>query len=153
MLSGTTAQGCRGKEEMAQIQFPNTLLSGTFTAEVKDNNGAPLEVLEAGAPFQVEAEWEINPVAALLLGGQWVVTVYVESIGQGPERRIGLTTIPLSGGVKYNAIVQVPENTLPNDPAPPTSGVYKIVTVLTHRNFGRNTTVAAIVEGPIVLIV
>jgi hypothetical protein len=152
MLSRTTAQGCRGKEEMAKIQFPTTLFSGTFDASVMDNNGAPAEVLEAGAPIRVRTQWNINALAALLLGGQWEVTVYAESIGPGPERQIVTTTIPLTGGLRYGAIVSVPPRTLPDDPAPPISGVYKVVTVLTHRNFGKTSDVAAIVEGPMVRI-
>jgi hypothetical protein len=138
---------------MAQIQFPNTLLGpGTFSALVQDNNGAPTEVLEAGAPFKVRTEWKVGLLAGLLLGGTWEVSVYVESIGQGPEERIGRTTVPLNGGQTYTAVVDVPANTLPNDPPPPASGVYKIVTVLTHRNFGKTSNIAAIVEGPIVRI-
>lgn len=134
---------------MAQIQFPNRLFGfGDFHAEVQDNSGAPTSVLEAGVPFRVETKWEIPPLAALLLGGVWTVTTYAESIGPGPEIRIGSDTVPLNGGTSYSTTVTVPANTLPNNPNPPTSGVYKLVTVLTHRNFGRTSDVAAIVDGP-----
>jgi hypothetical protein len=138
---------------MARIQFPNRLFGpGEFTAEVQDNNGAPTEVLEAGDPFKIVAKWDIGLLAALLMGGEWTVTTYVESIGPGPERLIGTTTLPLDGSTVYNATVEVPANTLPNDPPPPTGGVYKMVTVLTHRNFKKISNVAAVAEGPVVRI-
>ena len=37
-------------------------------------------------------------------------------------------------------------------PAPPDSGVYKLVTVLTHRNFGSVSDVSAVEEGPFLRI-
>ncbi|MBU2664946.1 hypothetical protein KOI35_15695 [Actinoplanes bogorensis] len=138
---------------MALIQFPHQLFgSGQFTATVLDNNGTPTHVLEAGAPFRVETSWEIPASAALLLGGVWTVSVYAESIGGGPELRTGTDTVPLNGGTNYSANVVVPPSTLNGNPSPPASGVYKLVTVLTHRNFGRNSDVAAIAEGPMVRI-
>jgi hypothetical protein len=138
---------------MSDIQFPNALLGpGNFFAEVQDNNGSPTEVLEAGRPIRVQTHWRISPLAALLLGGQWTVTVYVESIGPGPEQRVGSETRAVNGGQNYDALVTVPPNTLPNDPPQTTSGVYKVVTVLTHRNFGRPSNVAAVVEGPVIRI-
>lgn len=138
---------------MSNIQFPNKVLGpGTFTATVVDNNGDPATVLEAGLEFKVETEWEIDAVSALLLGGQWEVTTYAESIGPGAEVRIGSTTTPLTGAQKYKAVVTVPAGTLPNDPGQPVAGAYKLVTVLVLRNFGKITNVAALVEGPVVRI-
>lgn len=139
---------------MADLQFPNVLLGpGTFDATVIDNNGVPSSVLEADQQFTIETSWNISALAALLLGGEWQVAAYVESIGAGPEQQIGATvTVPLNGGTNYSATVIVPANTLPDDPAPPASGAYKLVTLLTHVNFGKVTDVAAVVEGPIVRI-
>jgi len=117
---------------MSDIQFPNILLGpGSVTATVLDNNGAP----------------------ATLLGGEWQLAAYVESIGPGPEQQVGPTvTIPLTGATNYSADITVAAGTLPNNPAPPTSGVYKTVTVLTHTNFGAVTDVVGIVEGPVLRI-
>jgi hypothetical protein len=136
------------------MQFPNVLLGpGTFNATLIDNNGSPSTVLEASAPFTIQCSWTISPLAALLLGGQWQVAAYVESMGPGPEQEVGPTvTIALNGGTNYSANIVVPANTLPNNPAPPASGVYKTVTVLTHRNFGATTDVVGIVEGPVLRI-
>jgi hypothetical protein len=139
---------------MAGIQFPNQILGpGTFNALVLDNNGAPSTVLEAGQEIHIRAEWTIDNISALLLGGEWEVSVYVESIGPGPEMLIGSERVPVDGGRDYNTTVVVPANTLPNDPLPANqSGVYKLIVVLTLRNFNRITNVAAVVETPVVRI-
>ena len=138
---------------MADIQFPNVLLGpGTFDAQILDNNGAPSTVLEASAPFTVHCDWTISALAALLLGGEWQVAAYVESIGPGPEQEIGEVTLALTGATNYSADISVAANTLPDDPAPPLSGAYKVVVLLTHRNFGNVTDVAGVVDGPVVRI-
>ena len=139
---------------MTSIQFPNQFLGpGTLDVVVVDNNGAPATVLEASQDFTIEASWQIDAISALLLGGQWEIAAYVESIGEGPEKQIGQTEVrPLTGGTGYSATITVPANELPDNPSAPVSGVYKLVTVLTHRNFNLLTNVAAVAEGPIVRI-
>jgi hypothetical protein len=139
---------------MAAMQFPNVLLGpGTFDATILDNNGAPSSVLEASAPFTIQCTWSISALAALLLGGQWQLAAYVESIGPGPEQEVGAAvTVPLTGVTNYNADIVVPANTLPDNPGPGQSGSYKVVMLLTHRNFGLVTDVAGVVEGPVVRI-
>jgi len=139
---------------VAQIQFPNTLFGpGTFDIVVNDNNGVPASVLDAGLDFTVDATWVIDPLAALLLGGQWEVAAYVESIGPGPEQQVGATqVVALNGGTNFSTQIVVPANTLPNNPAPPNSGVYKLIVVLTHRNNGVISDVAAVAEGPFLRI-
>lgn len=140
---------------MADIQFPNVLLNpGSFTATVLDNNGNPSSVLDAGTPFTIDATWQVSPLAALLLGGQWEIAAYVESVGAGPERQIGPTSVvPLDGRTTpYTTTIIVPAGELPDNPAPPASGVYKLVTVLTHRNFGSVSDVSAVEEGPFLRI-
>ncbi len=139
---------------MAVIQFPNQLFApGQFDIVVNDNNGAPATVLEAASPFTIDATWSIDPLAALLLGGQWEVAAYVESIGQGPEQQVGTTQIvALNGTAAYSTTVTVAANELPENPAPPVSGVYKLIVVLTHRNFNAVSDVAAVAEGPFLRI-
>jgi hypothetical protein len=140
---------------MADIQFPNVLFSppGTFNATVLDNNGAPSSVLDAGLDFTIQTEWEISALAALLMGGQWEVAAYVESIGPGPEQQVGATVVvPLDGSTTYSAVITVPANTLPDNLGPGQSGAYKMVVLLTHRNFGKVSDVSAIVEFPVLRI-
>jgi hypothetical protein len=136
------------------IQFPNVLLNtGTFTANVLDNNGAPSTVLDAGQQFTIRCSWQISQLAALLMGGEFQVAAYVESIGQGPEQQVGPTVIrALNGGTNFSADIVVPANTLPNNVPAGQSGAYKLVTLLTHRNFGRVSDVSAVVEEPVVRI-
>jgi hypothetical protein len=137
---------------MANIQFPNG--NGTLSVTVKDNNGAPSSVLEADQDFTIDAKWSIDKYSAAALGGQWELAAYVESIGAGPEKQIGKTAVVLlNGGTSYSATIKVPAGTLPDDPAPPTSGVYKLVTVLLLRGpFGKVSDVAGFVEGPMLRI-
>jgi|SRR5215475_13541932 len=137
---------------MADIQFPSG--SGTLSVTVKDNNGAPASVLEADLDFTIAAKWSIDKYSAAALGGQWELSAYVESIGAGPEKQIGPTAkVLLTGGTSYSATIKVPAGTLPDDPAAPTSGVYKLVTVLLLRGpFGKVSDVAGFVEGPMLRI-
>ncbi|HEY9349088.1 MAG TPA: hypothetical protein VIP75_00240 [Acidothermales bacterium] len=139
---------------MADIQFPNVLFGpGAFTATVVDNNGTPASVLDAGLPFTIQCSWNISALAALLLGGEWQVAAYVEAIGPGAEQQVGPTqTVPLNGGTNYATNIVVGAGTLPNNLGPGQSGAYKLVTLLTHRNFGSVSDVAAVAEGPILRI-
>jgi hypothetical protein len=137
---------------MADIQFPSG--SGTLDVTVRDNNGAPANVLEAAKDFTIEAKWSIDKGFALALCGKWQLAAYVESIGRGPEQQLGQTKeVTLNGGTHYSAVITVPAGSLPDDPAPGLSGVYKLVTVLTHRSpRGKISDVAAFVEGPMLRI-
>ena len=136
---------------MTDIQFPPG--SGTLDVTVKDNNGGPSTVLEADKDFTIEAAWSIDEYSAGVLGGRWELAAYVESIGPGPEWKVGETKrVELDGRTSYEAVITVPAGTLPDNPAPPRSGVYKLVTVLTHRMLDKVTEVAAFFEGPMLRI-
>jgi hypothetical protein len=110
-------------------------------------------VLDAGLQFTIRTAWSIDPLAALLLGGDWQVAAYVEAIGPGVEQQVGPTqTVPLNGGTNYATDIIVPPTTLPNNLPPGQSGAYKLVTLLTHVNFGAVSDVAAVAEGPVLRI-
>jgi hypothetical protein len=121
---------------MGVIGFPPTLGPGTYKVVVNDNNGNPATVLDAGKDFTIDVEWTIDPVTAGLLAGQWEVSAYVESIGPGVEDLIGQSVEPVNGGTNYSTTINVlaAAGKLPNNPAPPQSSVYRLATVLTHRN-------------------
>jgi hypothetical protein len=140
-----------GKEDMADIQFANSTGSGQFRTAVRDNNGTPSSVLDAGAQFTIEARWSVDAATASALGGQWEVAAYAESIGPGREQQLATGTVAVNGAQDYNTTLTVAGGTLPA-PAAGESGVYKVVTVLTHRNFGVLSRIAAIDEGPLVRI-
>jgi hypothetical protein len=139
---------------MTNIQFPNVLFGpGTFTATVLDNNGNPSNVLDAAQEFRIEVEAILDPLSASLLGGDLEFAAYVESIGPGREQQVGPTrTVTLTGATNYPDVIVVPASTLPNNLGPGESGAYKLVTLMTHRQFGAVTDVAAVVEGPILRI-
>lgn len=139
---------------MADIQFPNVLFGpGTFTATVLDNNGQPASVLDAGQQFTIHVDATIDPLAAALLGGELQFASYVEAIGPGAEQQVGPTqTVPLTGATNYQTDIVVPATTLPDNLAPGQSGAYKLVTLMTHRNFGAVSDIAAVAEGPVLRI-
>lgn len=139
---------------MAVIQFPNVPFGpGTFTATVVDNNGNPSSVLDAAQPFSIEVEAILDPLSASLLGGELEFAAYVESIGPGVEQQVGPTeTAVLTGATNYPKTIVVAANTLPNNLGPGESGAYKLVTLMTHRQFGAVTDVAAVAESPILRI-
>jgi hypothetical protein len=139
---------------MVDVQFPNTLFGpGTFTATVLDNNGSPATVLDAAQPFSIQVEAILDPLSAAHLGGQLEFAAYVEAIGPGVEQQVGPTEIAvLTGATNYSEEIVVPANTLPNNLGPGESGAYKLVTLMTHRNFGAVTDVAAVAESGILRI-
>jgi hypothetical protein len=138
--------------------FPNPALAGgQFVAQVQDNAGAPIDVIEASLPFTVSSNWNIDVVTAALLGGTWHVDVYVESIGGGFEGRLAgdfVNVVP--GQTNYALNIVVAAGTFPNDPPvhPITdnSRVYKMAVVLTHHNGAVTTSICALQEGPAVLV-
>ena len=144
---------------MAAIQFQPGPSTGNFTATVVDNNGAPTNVLEASQPFAVNCSWTLDRATNNMLGGQWEPDVYAESIGPGAELKANNApvVVPLAFSnvdpASDTAVVTVTAGTFPDPPAPGTSSTYKLVTTLTHRNFGSVTNIAAIEEGPVVRII
>src|SRR5690348_14177747 len=101
---------------MGDIQFPGPG-GGSFTATVLDNNGSSATVLEASKPIKIEVKWTIDAESARVLGGEWLVSAYVESIGPGPEQQIGPTrVVAVTGGTSYTDMIVVPPNTLPDNP-------------------------------------
>lgn len=136
------------------IQFPEGLAgSGTFTATVVDNNLAPSTVLEASEPFTIQCTWNIDALTADVLGGEWQLAAYVESIGPGPEQQVGDTTsvAVVPDLLNYAGAIEVDAFELPDNVAPPESGAYKLVTLLTHLN-GNITDISAVVEEPVLRI-
>jgi hypothetical protein len=138
---------------MADMQIQPLAGSGTFTATVLDNNGAPATVLDAGEDFTIHCEWEVDALAAFI-GGEYSVAAYVEAIGPGEEKQVGNTeTRPAQGvlDLTYEADILVPAGTLPDNLGPGGSGAYKLVTLLTH-SFGAVTNVAAVDEERVLRI-
>jgi len=145
---------------MADIQAFGVANAGTFNANVVDNDGDPSTVLDAALDFKVTCDWQLSGFLVGALSGNFELAAYVESIGPGREQQIGTppnvtVTVPITGVANYGPIdISVPANTLPDQNAlAGDSGVYKLITVLSHRNtFGNFSDVSAFVEGPILRI-
>ncbi len=102
-------------------------------------------VIDPTEQFQLRVEWEVYgllvPLWMSALGGSWLVTVHAESVGAGPERRIGSTNVAVTNfgpatvhtaepnARRYTADITVPAGVLAeNSPTGNVSGVYKLVT-------------------------
>jgi hypothetical protein len=129
-----------------------------MTMLVHDNNGSDVSVLDAGLPFLIHVEWEVPAPLAAIIGGNFRLRAYAESIGPGQEIQVGDTTIvPATPGTTNYAIhIPVPGMPLGN-PARllgegevfggvPVSGMYKFGCVLQHLNPGPND-VSGYAEG------
>jgi hypothetical protein len=121
-------------------------------------------VVDPSQPFDVTVEWEIfGALVPLWLAGlapDWNVSVFAESIGPGPEVKLGSTTVaktavqpctvPKPNCSKYTATVTVPPNTITEDVGND-SGTYKLVaTVFLNSNLGTpGFDLTGFREGPI----
>jgi hypothetical protein len=146
------------------LEFPGALTGAGPNVEVLDPGGAPNTIIDTDDNFTVRVRWSIDLPGASLLGGQFLVRAYAESVGPGVERQIGpivarnVNTGTLGGPparLDYVADVGVAAGTLTaEEPAssggPESSGVYKLVVIVTHQNFGGATVLAGFSEGPII---
>jgi hypothetical protein len=121
-----------------------------MTVVVADNWPAapagPASILVAGIDSTVHITWNVPVPHNLILGGEFLLRAYVESIGPGPEMQLGtdviVPVVPLQEN--YEADILIPGGTLlgegelyPSTPGGvPVSGLYKIVAVLQHQNPG-----------------
>lgn len=117
------------------------LIGGAIT-RVAVNETPPFglanRVVNRQEPFTIGVEWNVSgPLTTLwiaALGGSWLVRVYTESRGGGPEILLGTTSVPVgsfSGPQNdrtYQATINVPAFALPEDdfPAGDVSGQYKL---------------------------
>jgi hypothetical protein len=141
------------------FEFPPALTGSGPSVVVLDPGGAPNTIIQRQDAFTIRTTFAVNQPGASLLGGQWQMRAYVESIGPGQEVQVGTAALAVSAGVpavgparlEYTLNVIVPGNLLQaednND-----SGVYKIVVVITHQNFGGPTVLAGFSEGPVIQV-
>jgi hypothetical protein len=127
-------------------------MTGNIDATVLDPHGItpPTTIIRVTDDWGVHVEWYIDGPAAPLLGGEWTVTVYAESIGAGPEMQLGNKVVDLDTQLpapprNYEATINVVAGTLP-------AGVYRLVSVLNYANMGVPLEIAGFVEGPLVQI-
>jgi hypothetical protein len=147
------------------------LIEGDITSvAVIDPPSLPFQVgnlvLDPKQAFTLEIKWKvfgaITPVWLAALDQLWDVNVYAESLGDGPEVRIGnesrdKNTFAACAGVncrEYTVTVTVPPNTLPEDDGANVSGIYKlVVSVFLNSNLGLpGFDITGFREGPIIKI-
>lgn len=122
------------------IEFPTgPPREGDMTVEVKDADGVTT-ILDASQDCDVKITWEIPPPHNLMLGGEFYLKAYVESLGPGQEMQVGPTNTVAVDNTKtiYQEKITVSGATLKGEGelynAEPVSGVYKIIAVLQHKN-------------------
>jgi len=122
--------------------LPHTLdTNAPMSMEVLDFVGvAPSSVIDIDDPFKVKVKWEVPAGVAPILGGDFRIRVFAESMGPGPEKQLGTETIvPVVPGQEKNEIdIDILDHQLEGEGTLPSgencSGVYKLVTALQHRN-------------------
>lgn len=150
------------------------LIGGDFTAVtvIDPANEFPGElgnfVLDRKDAFDVKVEWEISgALATLWLDAlrldnnnqpvDWDVSVYAESLGGGPEIRLGTSAVPVDQNVKaYSTTVNVPALKLDEHvPGTDVGGIYKlVVAVFLNSDLGvPGYDITGFNEGPIIQIV
>jgi hypothetical protein len=120
---------------------------------VVDHDRNPNRILDSNLENEVQVEWSFTGKAVDWLPPVMTfrVDVYAESIGPGPERRIGQVMVPGTGPLIATA--PIPAHLLP--PTGPgeagPSGVYRLTTVITcTAGCGanqRHTPIAGFVDG------
>lgn len=129
-------------------------ISGIMDATVTDTSGiTPLNVIRMQDPWQVNVSWHLDGFLASMLAGEWILTLYMESIGPQAEFVVPVPLhIPFSAGVvagnpttlQYNKVISVPANT------PADEGVYKLAVVLTCKTpAGTPGPFAGFVQAPL----
>jgi hypothetical protein len=144
------------------FEFPTVPVPSTGpTVTVLDPAQAPTTILDADQPFSLRIDWTIGGGWLPAIGGEWLVRAYAESVGPGDEKQLGVTmTVPLStwtpgpnpGERSFTTTINVAPGELKAEQPPPDeqSGVYQLVTIITHQNFGADTELAGFAEGPVI---
>lgn len=131
-------------------------LNGDIHVHVLDKDQNPNQVLETDLDWAVKVDWSIFGPDAPAIGGDWHIKVFVESMGPGPEKKIGEKDVPVSAAAPsldrhYTTKINMPAGTIATDGHE--DGVYKLVTVITHSNSGAGITkldkMAAFAQEPL----
>lgn len=129
-------------------------LDGQITEfEVLDADLDPNRVLPLDSEWSVKVNWEISGLCAPGIGGDWVIRVNLESMGEGFEGLLAEEIEPVSNTApaalrSYERTIALPApNTFPDLVA----GTYRIVVVIGHTNTGggvtKRTRMAGFIDG------
>lgn len=109
-------------------------------------HGVGNHVIDPHTPFKLTVEWEVFgqlvPLWLTALAGKWDVSVYAESLGGGPEVRLGTAEVATDAGeevndptkpnrTKYSATITVePVKLEEHQPGTDVGGIYKLATAV-----------------------
>ncbi len=140
------------------IEWPLPSGPSDMSVFTHDNTNAPSDILDADQAFYVHVQWSVPAsYAPLMPGHDFRIRVFAESIGDGQEQQIGSTVVvPGTAGTNYVTHVKIPAGTLQGEGEPTSggdvsSGVYKLLAVLQHRNgAGNPTTISGFAESRLI---
>jgi len=134
------------------IETPTPLTMGgiIFANVVIDHDQPPTTVIKTTDHFHVQVHWHITGTAATTLGGEFIVKVFAESLGPGPEVLLGsvvkqVSDAPPSLDRHYMVDILVNPNPLPEGP-------YRLVSAILYRNGGIPGNIAGVEEGPTIQV-
>ncbi len=136
------------------IEFPNPAWTGSTTMVVKDNSGGAKNILDLNKPWSVDVTVHVDDVSNTF-AGSFEFHLFVESIGPGPEVLLTSPIVRVAGpGTQdYTATFNVPGNAPVLNGPPAASSVYKLVSVIEHRNtLNQETEISGVVEGPTIYL-
>lgn len=133
------------------------LLTGTIAAHVHEYDSVdPTTIVEADKDAKVHVLWSLDGALAPFISGKWYVSVFLESLGPGPELRLPLAPgkeialTPNVGPVSYEAWVEIPKNTIQIAETEMTRP-YKLVATVTYRApNGKPGPMAGFVENSVI---
>lgn len=139
----------QGLESSLVTSLVSPVLEGSISApKVEEVHGTPSNmIIRSDQDWEIDVNWEVHgsllsPPASRTFPftGEWVVRVYIESMGRGPEREIpkdrqgirvnvidGISPAGEPDKKEYSTSIKVPKNDLK-------PGVYKLVLAITHES-------------------
>jgi hypothetical protein len=136
-------------KEMTLEVPANSGLSGSVSLQVQDNSGGEARVLDLNEPWRVRVRIEWEDQFNLLVNTSFEAHLFVESMGPGPEVHLGSGTVTVTGTGVYNVDINVGPNQPQFNGPPAISSLYKVVTVVEHKNNANaETIIAGFAEAP-----
>lgn len=99
--------------ESRYVQYQPSFVNANCWVKEDPTATTPTDtVIRADEPWTINLEWEVKGIMVPVVTGEWHVSVYLESIGPGPEISLPLATdhiikvVPGQTTYKFNHLVQ-----------------------------------------------
>jgi hypothetical protein len=117
-----------------QPSVPLTLGGSVNPTIIASPGAPPANIVEQGVPFTVNVGFQITGAGALVLGGDFKITVSFEGLGAAATE---FDTVPVVVPVASGAVVIAPPSRTYSVPVPIpalalTAGTYQLVATITH---------------------